>query len=113
MQCNGVKEAYSTHRRRLVSWSPKAVRIRTSFHRLRSGDLLIEVLPGWTVMHEDGSEHYTMRTAAVPSPFILLNPGIRPETVRIPVSAARIAPTVAGALRIRAPNASTESSLDL
>ena len=113
MQFSGVNEVYSAHRLLLGSWSPKADRIRNSYHRLRSGDLLIEVLPGWTVMHEDGSEHYTMRTAAVPSPFILLNPGIRPETVRIPVSVARIAPTVAGALRIRAPNASTEASLDL
>lgn len=113
MQFSGVSEVYSAHRLLLGSWSPQAERIRNSYHRLRSGDLLIEVLPGWTVMHEDGTEHYTVRTANVPAPFILLAPGIRPETVRIPVSAARIAPTVTGALRIRAPNASAEASLGL
>lgn len=113
MQFSGVNEVYSAHRLLLGSWSPKADRIRNSYHRLCSGDLLIEVLPGWTVMHEDGTEHYTVRTAVIPSPFILLAPGIRPERVRIPVSAARIAPTVASVLRIRAPNASTEASLEL
>lgn len=113
VQFSGVNEVYSAHRLLLGAWSPKADRIRKSYHRLRSGDLLIEVLPGWTIMHENGSEHYNVRTATTPSPFIILSPSIRPETVRIPVSAARIAPTVAGALRIRAPNACTEIPLTL
>ena len=113
MQFSGVSEVYSAHRLLLGAWSPQTERIRNGYHRLRSGDLLVEVLPGWTVMHEDGTEHYTVRSANPPAPFILLAPGIRPETVRIPVSAARIAPTVAGALRIRAPNACTEASLGL
>lgn len=113
MQFSGVSEVYSGNRLLLGSWSPQADRVRNSYHRLRSGDLIIEVLPGWTVMHEDGTEHYTVRASTPPSPFILLAPGIRPETVRIPVSASRIAPTVAGAVRIRAPNACTEAPLGL
>ena len=113
VQFSGVNEVYSANRLLLGAWSPKMELIRNSFHRLRSGDLLIEVLPGWTVMHEDGTEHYAVRTCGLPAPLILLGNGIAAETIRIPVSAARIAPTLAGAMRIRAPNACTESPLVL
>ena len=112
VQFSGVNEVYSAHRLLLGSWSPQADRIRNSYHRLRSGDLLIEVLPGWTIMQENGAEHHTVRTANIPSPLILWGSGIQAETIRIPVSAARIAPTLASALRIRAPNACTELPLD-
>ena len=63
-------------------------------------------------MQENGAEHHTVRTANIPSPLILWGSGIQAETIRIPVSAARIAPTLASALRIRAPNACTELPLD-
>ena len=112
VQFSGVNEVYSAHRLLLGSWSPQADRIRNSYHRLRSGDLLIEVLPGWTIMQENGAEHHTVRTANIPSPLILWGSGIQAETIRIPVSAVRIAPTLASALRIRAPNACTELPLD-
>jgi len=53
-----------------------------------------------------------VRTAAIPAPLILLGTGIKAETVRIPVSVSRIAPTLASVMRIRAPNASTATPLD-
>ena len=113
VQFSGVNEVYSAHRLLLGSWSPKNDLIRNGFHRLRSGDLLIGVLPGWTIIQEDGASQHTVRAAGIPAPVILLGAGIGAETVRIPVSATRIAPTLAGAMRIRAPNACTEAPLDL
>ena len=113
VQFSGVNEVYSANRLLLGSWSPKTDLIRKGFHRQRSGDLLIEILPGWTLMHEDGSVQQTVRAANVPTPLILLGTGISAETIRIPVNATRIAPTLSGAMRIRAPNACTEASLDL
>ena len=113
VQFSGVNEVYSAHRLLLGSWSPKNDLIRNGFHRLRSGDLLIGVLPGWTIIQEDGASQHTVRAAGIPAPVILLGAGIGAETVRIPVSATRIAPTLAGAMRIRAPNACTEAPLNL
>lgn len=52
VQFSGVSEVYSAHRLLLGPWSPQIERIRNSFHRKRSGDLLIEILPGWTIMQE-------------------------------------------------------------
>ena len=86
--------------------------MRNGFHRKRSGDLLIDVLPGWTIMQENSTDNRVVRTAAIPAPLILLGTGIKAETVRIPVSVSRIAPTLASVMRIRAPNASTATPLD-
>lgn len=113
VQFSGVNEVYSAHRLLLGSWSPKTDLIRNSFHRLRSGDLLIGVLPGWTILQEDGAEPHTVRAADIPTPFILMGAGIGAEIIRIPVRTTRIAPTLSGAMRIRAPNASSEAPLDL
>lgn len=111
IQFSGVNEVYSAHRLLLGAWSPEAARIRKGFHRKRSGDLLIEVLPGWTVMQENNEGNYTVRTAEASSPFILLGSGIQAETIYTPASSDRIAPTLSNALRIRAPNACTSQAL--
>lgn len=112
VQFSGINEVYSAHRLLLGSWSPQIERIRNGFHRKRSGDLTIDVLPGWTVMQENNTDNRVVRKANIPAPLILLGSGIKAETIRIPVSIERIAPTLAGIMRIRAPNASTASPLD-
>ena len=50
IQFSGVNEAYSAHRLLLGPWSPQIELARNGFHRKRSGDLLIDVLPGWTIV---------------------------------------------------------------
>lgn len=112
VQFSGVNEVYSSQRLLLGPWSPQIERMRNGFHRKRSGDLLIDVLPGWTIMQENSTDNRVVRTAAIPAPLILLGTGIKAETVRIPVSVSRIAPTLASVMRIRAPNASTATPLD-
>lgn len=112
IQFSGVNEVYSAHRLLLGSWSPQVERIRNAYHRKYSGDLLIEILPGWTVVHENGTKSHTVRNAEVAAPLILLGQGIKAETIRIPVCAERIAPTLAGIMRIRSPNACTAKPLD-
>lgn len=112
VQFSGVSEVYSAHRLLLGPWSPQTERIRNGFHRKHSGDLLIEVLPGWTIVHENNTDNRVVRTANIPAPLILMGTGVKAETIRIPVCISRIAPTLAGVMRIRAPNASTAPSLD-
>lgn len=113
VQFSGVNDVYSAHRLLLGPWSPKLERIRNGFHRHRSGDLLIDVLPGWTIVQESGhGNNRVVRTANIPAPLMLLGGGIKAETIRIPVSTNRIAPTLASVMRIRAPNASTELPID-
>lgn len=113
VQFSGVNEVYSAHRLLLGSWSPQVERIRNSFHRKRSGDLLIEVLPGWTIMQENTTDNRVVRSATIPAPLILLGSGVKPEIIREPVSADRIAPTLSGVMRIRAPNACKATAFNL
>lgn len=112
IQFSGVNEAYSAHRLLLGPWSPQIELARNSFHRKRSGDLLIDVLPGWTIVEENATDNRVVRHANVPAPLIFLGGGVKPETIRVPVNITRVAPTLSSVMRIRAPNACTETPLN-
>lgn len=113
VQFSGVDKVYSSHRLLLGSWSPQIERIRNSYHRKRSGDLLISVLPGWTIVQEGGHDGRAVRAGETPAPLILLGGGIKANIIRVPVSIDRIAPTLSSVMRIRAPNGCTTSPLGL
>lgn len=88
---------------RNVSYSPYSAEV--------SGDLLIEVAPGWQLVNEDNHENYTSRAAFVPFPIIFYGAATKAERVTTPATVDRIAPTVAKAIRIRAPNACSAAPL--
>ena len=113
VQFSGVDKVYSSQRLLLGSWSPQIDRVRNGYHRKRSGDLLIEVLPGWTIVQENSTDSRAVRAAEIPAPLILIGGGIKAETIRTAVSADRIAPTLSNVMRIRAPNGCTASPLNL
>jgi hypothetical protein len=112
MQFSGVNEAWSAHRLLQGVWSPRIARIRNSYHRLRSGDILIDVLPGWTIVEEHATDNRVVRHAAIPAPLVLTGKGVKAQTRQAPVSILRIAPTLAGAMQIRAPNACEELKIE-
>ncbi len=111
IQFSGVNEIYSSHRLLLGAWTPNIHKIRNGFHRKRSGDLLIEVLPGWTVVNETLPDERFVRSAFVPAPLIFLGNNVKPAIIQTPVDIEHIAPTVANFMRIRAPNACTLSPI--
>lgn len=76
-----------------------------------SGDLIIETAPGWQIVNEDNNESFFSRAAFIPFPIILYGAGVKPQRVTTPATVDRIAPTIAKAIRIRAPNACSVASL--
>lgn len=70
-----------------------------------SGDLIIETSPGWQIINEDNQENYFSRAAFIPFPIIIYGAGVNPKHITTPATVDRIAPTIAKAIRIRAPNA--------
>lgn len=76
-----------------------------------SGDLVIEVSPGWQLLNEDNHENYTSRAAFVPFPIVIYGAGVKAMHVSTPATVDRIAPTIAKAIRIRAPNACSSAPL--
>lgn len=113
IQFSGVNEVYTAYRLLLGAWTPEVYRVRNAFNRKRSGDLLIDVLPGWKIVHENSSKEQVVRKGFVPAPLFFVGIGIRPQIVDTPVDMRCVAPSVAHVMRIRAPNASTWIPLDL
>ena len=111
VQFSGVDEVYSATQLLLGAWSPEVERVRNGFHRKHSGDLIIKVLPGWTIMKDNATEKHVVRAANIPTPLFFRWEAIQTETVRTPVSMECIAPTLTSILRIRAPNACTGKPL--
>jgi len=79
--------------------------VRNSYHANRSGDLLLEVAPGWTLVDERWSERVYYNRTHVPVPVIFYGGGFDAQISRTPVAAESIAPTIAHILRTSAPNA--------
>ena len=114
MQFSGVNEAYSQNQILLGSWSPQNELIRNGFHRKRSGDLVINCLPGWKVVDDSHPlQNKVVRSGYIPMPVIFFGHQVKAEQNESPVTVDHIAPTLARTLRIRAPNASKSMPLEI
>lgn len=103
VQCAGVADVYTTDR--LQAGNNDIQKIRAGYNPNLSGDLIVEVAPGWKLLNEDNHQSYTARAAFIPFPIIFLGAGLQPKHLNGTVTVEHIAPTVAKAIRIRAPNA--------
>jgi hypothetical protein len=106
VQFSGVKDVYSSHRLMLGSWTPELDKVKNRYHKSCSGDLWVEVLPGWTVARDHSLDTKVIRDVYTSAPFILMGWAVRPEIIHAPIKVGHIAPTMAHFMRIRAPNAS-------
>lgn len=109
MQNAGVADVYTSER--LLAGNNDILKIRNGFNPTLSGDIIIVVAPGWKLLNEDTQETYTSRAGFVPFPIIFMGKEVKPQHVATPVTVDRIAPTLAKAIRIRAPNACTSAPL--
>ena len=82
-----------------------AKKVETHFFEPHTGDLVIEVAPGWQLQNEDTRVTYPYHYPLAYFPIIIFGAGCPQQTVKTPVSIDRIAPSIAKAIRIRAPNA--------
>ncbi len=110
LQMKGVRNVY-TGLQLLSGENSQLSKVRNSFHPQHNGDILIEVVPGWHFYNEDTGENHSSQSSAVWFPIIFYGSGIQPSRVQQPVTADRIAPTIAKAIRIRAPNACSSEPL--
>lgn len=76
-----------------------------------SGDIWIEVSPGWKILNEDTHESYDPNEAFVSFPVVFLGANIQADHIAMPVTTDRIAPTICRSIHIRAPNACKTSPL--
>jgi len=108
---SGVQEV-TTAGQWFVNDTGRAAGFRRGMNKKLSGDIYIELQPGWVVVNDNQNNKtdYT-RVKAIQSPLIIFGGNIRKEQVYRTVRATEIAPTVAYILRIRSPNAAQDAPL--
>ncbi|MBQ8937326.1 MAG: alkaline phosphatase family protein, partial [Bacteroidaceae bacterium] len=110
-QMDGVRDVYTSQRLALGAWVKGLDRVRSGWNSARSGDIIIDVNPGWRIQSEQGSEYVNQGEPYLSYPLFFMAPDVRVERLSAPVSTAAVAPTLARCLRIRAPNGSREMPL--
>ena len=104
LQLSGIRQVYTSHQ--LQTADSEMLRlVRNGFNKEKCGDLIVEVNPGWQLVNEETHQQTTSRAYTSCFPIILFGGSIPAQRVQTPVTADRIAPTVARVIRIRAPNA--------
>ena len=110
LQVTGVRNVYTSYQL-LTSDSHIVETIRNGYNVEKSGDLIIDIAPGWQLVNENSNIIYTSRSSYIPFPIIFWGCGISSQKINTPVTADRIAPTIARIIRIRAPNACSTKPL--
>ena len=108
-QVSGVKRVYPSLD--LLSGAADA-EVRASYNADRSGDLILEVAPGWTLVDDRWDERLYYNRTHVPVPIIFYGAGFDAQCLRSPIAVESIAPTIAHILRISAPNACSTRPLE-
>lgn len=111
IQMAGVKDVYTSKRLSLGSSTIEATRLRNGYNPHCSGDIIIQVNPGWVLLNSSTHEERVSRETYMGFPLFFLGTNIRSEKVETPVTIDRVAPTVTQALRIRAPNGCAQRPL--
>jgi hypothetical protein len=101
---SGVRNVY-TSLQLFASQNDQLARTRAAFNTLRSGDIMIEVAPGWHLFNEDTQEDRLQRAGYIQFPLMVYGQEIEPQRIDKPVTMEHVAPTIAKVIRIRAPNA--------
>lgn len=107
---SGVRNVY-TSLQLMTDNNEHLRKIRNGFNAEHCGDVVIETAPGWRLLNEDTQEDELSRASFIPFPIILYGAGMKAERVSTPVTTDRVAPTIARAIRIRAPNACSSAPL--
>lgn len=111
LQLSGVKDVYTSSRLLQGAWTPGISRMRGAYNSRYSGDIMIEVAPGWHYVNNTTRENQLVRESYIPFPIIFLGEGFKAETISQPVTIDYVAPTLSKAMRIRAPNACSVAPL--
>lgn len=102
---SGVSEVYTSKQLLLEANTTEQYRRRRAYSRKRSGDIIIDILPGWSSREEDSYENNVERHNFMETPVMFWGNGVKSAKIETPVTVDMIIPTVSRILRIRSPNA--------
>jgi hypothetical protein len=110
-QFSGIQDV-TTAAQWLVNDAGRSVDFRRGMNKKMSGDLFLELQPGWLIVHEDkiNKDDY-IRNTSILTPLYIFGDHIQKGNVSRTVKATEIAPSIAFIMRIRPPNASKDAPL--
>ena len=111
MQLDGVRDVYSSQRLMLGAWTPGVRELRNAYNPKCSGDILVQTAPGWRLVNENTNEKILQRDSYLGFPLFFYGVNVEHQVVSTPVTVEHVAPTLAGHMRIRAPNGCSASPL--
>lgn len=103
----GVRSVFSSSELEKEFLGKQAGQMQNSYHKERSGDLFISLLPGWTENIEDEIPPNSGFSYETHVPLVWYGWKIPQKELYRPVKISDIAPTLANFLRISYPNAAT------
>ncbi len=109
---SGVAEA-RTFREILASASAETEALRLSIDPKNAADVYLSFTPGWNVINDLVFPAYSspVRDMMVNTPAIIMAPSLKAQEITDRVDATGLAPTIAGLIRIRAPNGASTRPL--
>lgn len=111
MQMEGVRDVFTSQRLTDGAGTPAISKLRNAYNPRCSGDILIQVAPGWHLLNETLHQDRLVRDSYMGFPLIFYGCNIERETITTPVTVDHLAPTLARCLRIRAPNGCSAAPL--
>ncbi|MDR1372608.1 MAG: alkaline phosphatase family protein [Dysgonamonadaceae bacterium] len=94
----------------------RSAHFRRGMHRKNSGDLFIELQPGWIVEYEKAEKSSEStdyrRETTIMSPLFFFGNGIKHSNIHRKIKATEIAPSVSRILRIKQPDACKDAALE-
>ena len=105
VQFSGVKDVYSSQRLMLGAWTPEVGKIKNRFNKACSGDLWMEILPGWTVLRDHSLDSRVVRDIYASSPVFFFGWDVKSGVDHAPIKIGNVVSTLTHFMRIRAPNA--------
>ncbi len=113
VQSAGIQDVVTSHQMLHGAYNQNVQFYRNGYYKGISGDLFLELQPGWRIKYEndDTDSKYRVRDNAINSPLFFLGHNIKPQKIVRTVDATEIAPSVSHRLRIRAPNGAKASVL--
>lgn len=113
VQSSGIQDVITSYQMLHGAYNQHVQHYRNGFYKGISGDLYLELQPGWQVIYEDDPDNNVYaRDNAVRAPAIFFGNGIKPKKINRTINATQIAPSVSYRLRIRPPNAAKANILE-
>lgn len=109
----GVQDVYTSHQIKHGEWNPIMEFYKNGYVKDSSGDLFIELQPGYKVVNEQDalSKEKVVKDNIIACPVFFLGNNIKPSKIKRTIKATEIAPTISYIMRIRSPNATKDQVL--